>query len=120
MKPNAILSRSLLQGKICLVHQVALTAVICAIAATASAQRTPGTPETPQETPAGTTGTTPLPAVAQIGPARELKFAEYTWFRFGVEVQLWFKAAQDGRMDPRAHMPSTSTAAGAVSLRPDR
>src|SRR5262249_6488846 len=51
-------------------------------------------------TPAGTTGTTPLPAVAQIGPARELKFAEYTWFRFGAQVQLWFKAAQDRIKQP--------------------
>src|SRR5215831_6914708 len=95
MKAIALLSRSLLQGKIRLVHQAALTAVICAIAATASAQRTPGAPERPQETPAGTTATTPLPAVAQIGPAREIKLAENTWFRFGAQVQLWWKAAQD-------------------------
>src|SRR5262249_59506316 len=100
MKANAILSRSLLQGKMCLVHQAALTALICAMATTEWAQRTPGTPEKPQETPAGTTGTTPLPAVAQIGPARELKFAEYTWFRFGAQVQLWFKAAQDRIKQP--------------------
>ena len=95
MKANAILSRSLLQGKMCLLHRAALTAVICTVATTASAQRTPGAPEKPQETPAGTTGTTPLPAVAQIGPAREIKLAENTWFRFGAQVQAWFKAAQD-------------------------
>ena len=95
MKANAILSRSLLQGKMCLLHRAALTAVICAVATTASAQRTPGAPEKPGETPAGTTSTTPLPAVAQIGPAREIKLAENTWFRFGAQVQAWFKAAQD-------------------------
>jgi len=95
MKAMAFLPRSPLQGKIRLVQQAALTAVICAIASTASAQRTPGQPERPQETPAGTTSTTPLPAVAQIGPAREIKLAENTWFRFGAQVQAWFKAAQD-------------------------
>src|SRR5262245_4957121 len=100
MKAMTFLLRSPLQGKIGLVHQAALTALICAIAATASAQRTPGQPERPQLTPAGTTGTTPLPAVAQIGPAREIKLAENTWFRFGAQVQLWFRAAQDRIMQP--------------------
>src|SRR6516225_9355361 len=47
----------------CLVHQAALTAVICAVGTTALAQTTPGQPERPQETPAGTTATTSLPAV---------------------------------------------------------
>jgi hypothetical protein len=92
MKPIAILSRSLSKGKIRLVHQAALTALICAVAATASAQRTPGEPEKPPEK---LPTLTPLPAVAQIGPARELKLAEFTWFRFGAQVQAWFKAAQD-------------------------
>ncbi len=95
MKRSAILSRSPSQGRICFAHQAALTALLCALAATASAQRTPGPGERPQETPTGQTGTTPLPAVAQIGPARELKLAENTWFRFGAQVQLQFKAAQD-------------------------
>src|SRR5215471_7694559 len=95
MKAKAFLPRSPLQGKLRLLHRAALTALICAVAATASAQRTPGEPERPKETPAGTTGTTPLPAVAQIGPAREIKLAENTWFRFGAQVQLWWKAAQD-------------------------
>jgi hypothetical protein len=79
----------------CLVHQAALTAVICAVGTTALAQTTPGQPERPQETPAGTTATTSLPAVAQLSPAHEIKLAENTWFRFGAQVQLWFKAAQD-------------------------
>ena len=100
MKAIGLLSRSSLQGKIRLVHHAALTALICAVGTTASAQRTPGPGERPQETPTGTTGITPLPAVAQIGPARELKLAENTWFRFGAQVQLWFKAAQDRIQQP--------------------
>jgi hypothetical protein len=95
MKAIADLMRSVLQGKIRFVHKAALTTLICALAATAWAQRTPGAGERPQETPTGQTGTTPLPAVAQIGPAREIKLAEFTWFRFGAQVQAWFKAAQD-------------------------
>jgi hypothetical protein len=100
MNPIAVSPRSRLQGKIRFVHQAALTGLICAVAATASAQLTPGQPERPQLTPTGTTTTTPLPAVAQIGPAREIKLAENTWLRFGVQVQLWFKAAQDRIMQP--------------------
>ena len=30
-----------------------------------------------------------------MGPTREVKLAEHTWFRFGFQVQAWFKAAQD-------------------------
>ncbi len=100
MKAIAVSPRSALQGKIRLVHQAALAALICAVAATAWAQKTTGPGERPQETPAGTTGITPLPAVAQIGPAREIKLAEYTWFRFGAQVQAWFKAAQDRILQP--------------------
>jgi len=100
MKAIAVSPRSALQGKMRLVHQASLTALICAVAATAWAQRTPGPAERPQETPTGTTGTTPLPAVAQIGPAREIKLAENTWFRFGAQVQAWFKAAQDRILQP--------------------
>ena len=94
MKAIGLLSRSSLQGKIRLVHHAALTALICAVATTASAQRTPGQPEPGKEVEKPPP-TTPLPAVAQIGPAREIKLAEYTWFRFGAQVQAWFKAAQD-------------------------
>src|SRR5262249_28409125 len=99
MKAIGLLSRSSLQGKIRLVHQAALTALICAVAATASAQRTPGQPEPGKEVEKPPP-TTPLPAVAQIGPAREIKLAEYTWFRFGAQVQAWFKAAQDRIQQP--------------------
>src|SRR5262249_17808266 len=94
MKAIPVLPQSLLQGKIRLVHQAALTALVCAVAATASAQKTPGEPEKGREVEKPPTPT-PLPAVAQIGPAREIKLAENTWFRFGAQVQAWFKAAQD-------------------------
>src|SRR5258707_99602 len=114
MKPIAILSRSRSQGKMSLIHQATLTALICAVAAAASAQTTPteadkeaakaakeatkAAKEAAQE--AAKEAKTPQLAVALIGPARELKFAEYTWFRFGAQVQAWFKAAQDRIIQP--------------------
>ena len=74
------------------------------VATTASAQMSQTgsqteKPQAPETAPARPTGT-PLPAVAQIGPAREIKLAEYTWFRFGAQVQLWFRAAQDRVRQP--------------------
>ncbi|MFL5310085.1 MAG: hypothetical protein ACJ79H_06465 [Myxococcales bacterium] len=74
--------------------------LIAMLAATAASAQQPPTgtqtekPQAPETAPARPQAT-PLPAVAQIGPAREIKLAEYTWFRFGAQVQLWFKAAQD-------------------------
>jgi len=105
MKAISLLQRNPLQGKFCLVHQAALAALIFAVAATASAQTsTAGQPTTtgqqPGQPPAVSEARTPQLAVALIGPARELKFAEYTWFRFGAQVQLWFKAAQDRIKQP--------------------
>lgn len=92
MKAIAILWHSLSQRKNRLVHQAALSGLICALAATASAQTVPD-PSTQPKTPPPRES--PLPAVAQIGPAREIKLAPNTWFRFGAQVQAWFKAAQD-------------------------
>src|SRR6202158_2383343 len=80
-----------------LVQQAALTALICAFAATALAQPTPAEQQAPKP-PAPRES--PLPAVAQLGPAREIKLAPDTWFRFGAEVQLCFKAAQDRIIQP--------------------
>jgi len=107
MKRIAILSRSPSQGKIRLVHQAALTALICAVAVAASAQTTPTEADKEAtkaakeaEKQAAKEAGTPQLAVALIGPARELKFAEYTWFRFGAQVQAWFKAAQDRIKQP--------------------
>src|SRR5712692_6812588 len=86
MKRGAILSRSLSKGRFCLVHQAALTALICAVAAAASAQT--GSPEKPPEA-------APEPKPVTVGPTRELKLAENTWMRFGFQVQAWVRAAQD-------------------------
>src|SRR5260370_16616810 len=74
------------------VQQVALSALFCAVAAAALAQPAPAEQQAPKP-PAPRES--PLPAVAQLGPAREIKLAPDTWFRFGAQVQAWFKAAQD-------------------------
>ena len=79
-----------------------LIAMLVAAAASAQTSQTgqqTEKPQAPETAPARPTGT-PLPAVAQIGPAREIKLAEYTWFRFGAQVQLWFRAAQDRVRQP--------------------
>jgi hypothetical protein len=79
--------------------------LIAMLAATAASAQTPPTgtqtekPTAPETAPARPAGT-PLPAVAQIGPAREIKLAEYTWFRFGAQVQAWYKIAQDRIRQP--------------------
>ena len=53
----------------------------------------PQSPETaPQQRPAATS---PVPAFAALGPSREIKLAENTWFRFGAQVQAWYRFAQD-------------------------
>ena len=97
MQRIAFLSRSLSKGKIRLVQQAALTALICVFAATALAQPTPAEQQAPKP-PAPRES--PLPAVAQLGPAREIKLAPNTWFRFGAQVQAWLKVAQDRIMQP--------------------
>lgn len=70
------------------------------VAGTASAQQTSGSPPTgtqeeketaPRAPPSGA----PIPGVAMIGPAREIKLAPDTWFRFAVQVQAWAQAHQD-------------------------
>ncbi len=78
-----------------LIAMLAATAASAQQAPTGTQTEKPQAPETAPARPA-----TPLPAVAQIGPAREVKLAEYTWFRFGAQVQAWFKAAQDRIVQP--------------------
>jgi hypothetical protein len=86
--------------------------VVMLAAAAASAQTSGQTQTTPQtEKPqapetAPQRPLTPLPAVAQIGPAREIKLSEYTWFRFGAQVQAWFQARQDRIRQPDGSDPS--------------
>jgi hypothetical protein len=55
----------------------------------------PQTTETTPAKPAEPARGAPLPAFAQLGPSREIKLGENTWFRFGAQVQAWFKVAQD-------------------------
>jgi hypothetical protein len=80
----------------CLVHPAALTALICAVAVAASAQSTPTDMPKPEEKATGS----PTLAVALVGPSREIKLSENTWFRFGAQVQAWFKAGQDRILQP--------------------
>jgi len=44
----------------------------------------------------------PAPVVksATVGPTGEIKLADYTWLRFGFQLQAWFKAAQDRFKQP--------------------
>jgi hypothetical protein len=87
-------------------------AVICATAGAARAQTPPAgspptgpqqeKPQSPETAPAKPPaqyqpygGGAPIPGVAMIGPSREIKLAENTWFRFAVQVQTWLQARQD-------------------------
>ena len=47
----------------------------------------PETTETTPAKPAEPARGAPLPAFAVLGPSREIKLAENTWFRFGAQVQ---------------------------------
>ena len=83
-------------------------------ATAASAQTTPAAPQTsqaqpqtpapaqapaqataPAEIPPSAARVFPAPPSVMVGPTRELKLADNTWFRFGAQVQAWFKVAQD-------------------------
>ena len=87
------------KGRGRLIRHVAAAGLICGLAGAASAQQPPGTPaEKPPETaPAKpeSGSTSPVPTFAVLGPSREIKLSENTWFRFGVQVQAWWRAAQD-------------------------
>jgi len=82
-------------------RRVPLLLALIASAASAQTDQTgstrPGTPETTPTKPAEPSRGTPppLPAFAVLGPSREIKLAENTWFRFGAQVQAWFRFAQD-------------------------
>ena len=86
--------RSLSKGKMRLVHPAALTALICAVATAASAQSTP-----PPTAPARS-AESPVPTFAILGPSREIKLGDNTWFRFGAQVQAWYRVAQDRITQP--------------------
>jgi hypothetical protein len=69
------------------------------IPALASAQTAPApTPAPAPALPAQPSGSTPLPTDLKpvlVGPAREMKLGDNTWFRFGAQVQAWARAQQD-------------------------
>jgi hypothetical protein len=78
------------------IHHAGLAVLICVIAGAARAQTPPaGQTEKPPETAPAKPPTGPIPGVAMIGPAREIKLSENTWFRFGAQVQTWAQARQD-------------------------
>ncbi|HZX65101.1 MAG TPA: hypothetical protein VFE76_06880, partial [Myxococcales bacterium] len=94
--------RTVLKRKRRLINLVAAAVFLCGLAGAASAQdktepqtgQQTGKPQSPETAPAKSP-ISPLPAFAVIGPSRELKFAENTWFRFGAQVQAWTRIAQD-------------------------
>jgi hypothetical protein len=74
------------------------------LAATAAAAQTaqpgpqtekPQAPETAPAKPPTAASGSPVPAFATIGPSREIKLGDFTWFRFGAQVQAWARVAQD-------------------------
>src|SRR5712671_6362972 len=84
--------------------QSAVAVLVCGLAGAASAQQTPSTTgdkpaETAQATPPPPSSS-PVPTFAVLGPSREIKLGEFTWFRFGAQVQAWYKIAQDRIIQP--------------------
>ena len=86
------------------IHHAAAAVFICGVAGAASAQQTPGggqTEKPPETAPAQPApSSSPVPTFAILGPSREIKLAEYTWFRFGAQVQAWYRVAQDRIIQP--------------------
>ena len=85
------------------------SSLIAMLAAAAASAQTSGTgspptgaqtekPAAPETAPAKP-GTTPASsaglAVVSLGPSREVKLGENTWFRFAVQIQAWAQARQD-------------------------
>ena len=73
----------------------ALTVAVTA----ASAQTAPPEP-TPPDKGQVAAAAPPEGKVVQMGPTREIKLADNTWFRFAVQIQAWAKAAQDRITQP--------------------
>ena len=55
----------------------------------------PAAPETAPAKPQAAPTTSPVPAFVTLGPSRELRLGENTWFRFGAQIQAWGRFAQD-------------------------
>jgi hypothetical protein len=79
------------KGRKRFVHLAAAALFICGAAGAASAQ-TEKPPPAPTTTPPPIS---PVPTFAVLGPSREIKLGENTWFRFGAQVQAWYKFTQD-------------------------
>src|SRR5882724_4698756 len=87
------------------IHHAAAAVFICGVAGAASAQQTPSgapTEKPPETAPAKpeAPSTSPVPTFAILGPSREIKLTENTWFRFGAQVQAWYRIAQDRIIQP--------------------
>jgi len=85
------------------IHHAAAAVFICCLAGAASAQQTPGgqTEKPPETAPAQPPpSSSPVPTFAILGPSREIKLSENTWFRFGAQVQAWYRIAQDRIIQP--------------------
>ncbi len=101
------------RSRTCLSALVVASALML-VATAASAQANPPEPQTskaepqtpapaqappqataPAEIPPSAARQFPAPPSVMVGPTREIKLAENTWFRFGAQVQAWFKLAQD-------------------------
>jgi hypothetical protein len=80
---------------------VALLAATAASAQTGSTSSSSGSPPAGQtDRPTSPGDQSPVLAVARLGPTREIKLAENTWFRFGAQFQAWYKVAQDRSTTP--------------------
>jgi len=90
-------------GRKRLIHHAVAAVFICGLAGAASAQQTPGgqTEKPPETAPAQPPpSSSPVPTFAILGPSREIKLSENTWFRFGAQVQAWYRIAQDRIIQP--------------------
>src|SRR5438067_5456074 len=57
-------------------------------------------PQAPETAPAKPPSPSPVPAFVSLGPSREVKLGENTWFRFGAQFQTWAREAQDRILQP--------------------
>ena len=57
-------------------------------------------PQAPETAPAKPPSPSPVPAFVSLGPSREVKLGENTWFRFGAQFQAWAREAQDRILQP--------------------
>jgi hypothetical protein len=98
---------SVLERRSRFVSHVLAAAFICGGAGTAQAQQsqpstTPEKPQSPETAPSrpATPPASPVPAFVTLGPSRELRLGENTWFRFGAQIQAWARIAQDRIVQP--------------------